>query len=89
MAKLLADLNETFFPISIDFSPEIVSKFPILIIASGGLSGLEGSSIIRSNIEAYVQNGGTIITFSQPHGYEYSILPGGIEGYGDGGPLFG
>ncbi|MEK7275510.1 MAG: hypothetical protein AAB110_09650, partial [Candidatus Desantisbacteria bacterium] len=68
-----------------DSLPEdVVRDHPVLIIPSGGFFGLEGSSIFKGKLDAYVKNGGTIICFTQERGYEFSALPGGssIMGYG-------
>jgi hypothetical protein len=47
----------------------------VLVIPSGGLYGMENSAIIKAALDEYVKNGGTIICFSQQHGYEFSALP--------------
>lgn len=37
----------------------------------------------KSKLEQYVNNGGTLIVFTQQHGYEFNALPGGnVSGYG-------
>jgi hypothetical protein len=66
-----------------DFTLEIAERHPILIIPSGGLCGLDSLPTFKSKLEQYVANGGTLIVFSQQHGYDFSALPGGeIGGYG-------
>ncbi|MBU1000684.1 hypothetical protein KKE78_04810, partial [Patescibacteria group bacterium] len=81
--KLLASFNEPVSFIDIGLLPDLVNDYPILIIPTGGLYGLDSLISFKSNLERYVKNGGTLIVFSQQHGYEYSALPGGnIGGYG-------
>lgn len=66
----------------VDFAPDVTDN-PILIIPTGGLYGLDSSSTFRQNLADYVQNGGTLICFTQQHGYEFNALPGGeVSGYG-------
>ncbi len=67
----------------IDFSPEMVDRYPVLFIPSGGLSGYVGSSLMQQRLEQYAQNGGVIVAFTQEYGDEFRLLPGGeIRGYG-------
>ena len=66
----------------IDFSPGILEEYPVLVIPSGGLYGLDNSEAFKRSLEEYIQNGGTVIVFSQQHGYEYNALPGNISAYG-------
>ena len=74
-----------------DFTPEAIADYPILIIPTGALSGLDNSLIFREKLAQYVQNGGTVIMLSQQYGTEFSLLPvpeesdntfKPIEGYG-------
>jgi len=60
---------------------EGVEHYPLLLIPTGGLSGLDSSETFKTRLDAYVRNGGTVIVFSQQLGSEYEILPGvGLEG---------
>jgi PKD repeat protein len=67
-----------------DFDPvATAADYPVLIIPSGGLYGTENSPSFRARLEEYARLGGTIVAFSQQHGYEYGALPGGeLAGYG-------
>jgi hypothetical protein len=58
-----------------DFSPDALEDYPVFVIPSGGLMGLENSIIFKASMEEYIHNGGTIIVFAQQHGYEFSVLP--------------
>jgi hypothetical protein len=82
MASLAEALKEKYAPVSINFSPSLLAEHSLLIIPSGGLYGLDGSPTFKSNLEQYINNGGTVVVFSQQHGYEYSALPGGLSAYG-------
>ncbi|MBN2075813.1 MAG: conjugal transfer protein TraF, partial [Dehalococcoidales bacterium] len=58
-------------------------NYDVLIIPSGGLSGLEMSDNFRNRLWDFVDNGGTLISFAQQYGDEYLALPGGeVRGYG-------
>ncbi len=67
-----------------DFDPAATAaRYPVLIIPSGGLYGMEGSASFRARLEEYARLGGVIVAFDQQHGYEYGALPGGqVGGYG-------
>ena len=81
--KLLASFNEPTVFVDAAFSPDLMNDYPVLIIPSGGLYGLDSLPSFKSNLEQYVSNGGTLIILSQQHGYEYSVLPGGnLGGFG-------
>lgn len=76
-------LREPNTLVDTDFSPDIVADYPVLVIPSGGLYGLENSAFFRARLEEYANRGGTIIVFDQQRGDEYSVLPGGgLNGYG-------
>ena len=49
--------------------------YPVLIIPTGGLYGLENSEFFKANLEQYIKSGGMIVVLSQQHGYEFSVLP--------------
>lgn len=68
---------------SIGASLQGIQDYPVFIIPSGALSGLDTSPTFKSSIAQYVNNGGTLIVFSQQHGYEYQALPSGnLTGFG-------
>jgi len=58
----------------------------MIMIPTGGLYGMQNSEIFKAVLEEYVRNGGTLIVFTQQHGYEFSVLPTPdgepIEAYG-------
>ena len=62
---------------------EDLKYYPIMIIPTAGLHGLDNSSTFREKLGDYVSAGGTVIVFAQQHGYEFNSLPGGeVSGYG-------
>jgi PKD repeat protein len=65
------------------FEPYILDEQRILVIPSGGLSGLSSSAIFRNKLLRYVENGGILICFTQQYGYDFNALPGGcLKAYG-------
>ncbi len=76
-AAFLNALGEPYDVLDVDFSPTIAALYPVLLIPSGGLYGLEGSASFRARLEAYVAQGGIILVSAQQLGYEFSALPGG------------
>ena len=82
--RWVLEMGEPVDLVGLDFAPETVAaQHPVLLIPSGGLFGLENDTGFRARLEEYTRLGGTLLTFSQQHGYEYSALPGGeVGGYG-------
>jgi len=81
--NLLSSFAEAPVFVDIDFFPDLVNDLSVLVIPTGGLYGLDSLPSFKSNLEQYVRDGGTLIVFSQQHGYEYSALPGGnLSGFG-------
>ncbi|MBU7026885.1 MAG: VCBS repeat-containing protein [Theionarchaea archaeon] len=78
--RILTSLKYPSYPLKLFFSPfEVSEKLPILILPSGSLFGLENSFLTKILLELYVENGGTLIVFSQQHGDDYQVLPRGDE----------
>jgi PKD repeat protein len=82
-ASFINALKELNVAIQPDFSLDIASRFPLMVVPSGGLFGLENSTFLRARLEEYTRQGGALIVFDQQHGAEYGVLPGGgLGGYG-------
>lgn len=84
-AALLSDQSaEPAFAVHAAFSPRtLAASYPILIIPSGGLYGLDKSETFRAALAEYVSLGGTLLVLDQQHGAEFEALPGGeLKGYG-------
>jgi len=84
LAKLIIEkIREPVRIVDHTFNPSIVNEQKLLLIPSGGLSGLSHSSIFRKKLSEFVKNGGTIICFSQQYGYDFNALPtASLKGYG-------
>ncbi len=86
---LLMQSGEPAIRIEPDFDPvATAARYPVLLIPSGGLHGLETSASFRARLEEYARHGGTIVAFAQQHGYEYQALPGAsppLQGGAGGG----
>lgn len=75
--QALVKIGEPAALINADFDPAATARqYPVLLIPSGGLYGLENSTAFRKRLELYAEAGGTIVAFAQQHGYEFSVLPG-------------
>jgi hypothetical protein len=72
---LISRVHEPVKIVSLNFSLEMLNKHPVLIIPSGGLYGMDKSEFFKASLDEYVKRGGTLIVFSQQHGYEFSVLP--------------
>ncbi|HPQ39656.1 MAG TPA: hypothetical protein PLV45_04720, partial [bacterium] len=59
-----------------EFSPfELIQDTQVLVIPSGGLSGLFYNESLRDKFREFTDLGGTIICFDQQYGFNYGILP--------------
>ncbi|MCK4667242.1 hypothetical protein KAU33_10860 [Candidatus Dependentiae bacterium] len=71
------DLSSRFFP------SKKLRDFNLIIFPTGSLFGVENDIVLKYQLEKYVRNGGVLFCFTQQHGYEFSILPGGgVKGMG-------
>ncbi len=87
MGSLMQKLNEPVNILLDDFTllepGKAVKDYPILILPSGALQGLENSETVKAFLDNYVTSGGFLIAFSQQRGYEFTALPSGkLSGYG-------
>ncbi|HNT78680.1 MAG TPA: hypothetical protein PKH77_27035, partial [Anaerolineae bacterium] len=82
--RWLLDMGEPATLIGLDFAPAATAAhYPVLLIPTGGLFGLENDTAFRARLAEYTRLGGALVTFAQQHGYEYYALPGGeLDGYG-------
>nr|MBU1328372.1 alpha/beta fold hydrolase [Candidatus Omnitrophota bacterium] len=77
MRKLIIEkVGEPVRIIDHTFEPYILDEQKVLVIPTGGLSGLSHSAIFKNKLSEYVKNGGAIICFSQQYGYDFNALPG-------------
>jgi len=63
-----------------DLNPDLEAK--LLIIPTAGLFGLENSPLFKEVLSQYVFKGGRVLCLTQEFGKDFSVLPGGIRGYG-------
>jgi len=84
LAKLIIEkVREPVRIIDHTFNPSILNEQKLLLIPSGGLSGLSHSAIFRRKLDEYVKNGGTLICLSQQYGRDFTALPtSSLKGYG-------
>ena len=73
---LLKRLKEPIREIKQTFTPSaLLPSQPVLIIPSGGLAGYENSTLLKSTLDEYVKQGGTLVVLAQKHGYDYASVP--------------
>ena len=84
MRKLVIEkIGEPVRIIDHTFEPYLLDEQKVMVIPTGGLSGLSHSAIFKNKLSEYVKNGGVVICFSQQYGYDFNALPGGkINAYG-------
>ena len=73
--KLLAEFGLTTRLIRIN-DLKSAYQYQTLLISSKGLSELRNDKHIKQFLNEYVSKGGTIICFTQNHGYDFNMLPG-------------
>nr|QNO55772.1 hypothetical protein DIJDKDOB_00003 [Methanosarcinales archaeon ANME-1 ERB7] len=81
-SNILAEFGESSTFVDVGISLEDLDNYPVFIIPSGGLYGLDSLPSFKTKLEQYVSNGGTLIVLSQQHGYEFNAAPGNLSGYG-------
>jgi len=59
-----------------------LNDLDVLLIGTGGLTGLDNSSTFRSKLAGFTSQGGVIICLTSQYGYELNALPGSPSGYG-------
>ncbi|MEW6089059.1 MAG: carboxypeptidase-like regulatory domain-containing protein, partial [bacterium] len=86
MGKLLSAVKKSMVLTDINtYFPNLLQHSKVLVIPSGGLIGLDNSQAFKDNLAEFANQGGVVVCFSQPNGYEFSALPGGqVGGYGWG-----
>jgi len=84
MRKLVIEkIGEPVRIVDHTFEPYLLDEQKVMVIPTGGLSGLSHSTIFKNKLLEYVKNGGVVICFSQQYGYDFNALPGGkINAYG-------
>lgn len=94
---LLAEYRESAVLVEPDDLAGLAATKPLLIIPSGGLTGLSSSIFFRAGLAEYVRSGGIVLCFAQQKGGDYAALPvpegskAVVDGAGwaeDAGPLF-
>ncbi|MEW6103515.1 MAG: Ig-like domain-containing protein [bacterium] len=81
VADMLKDIGETFNLRDPSGELSLFTKYPILLIPTGGLDGLNTQSF-KEKLKDYAKGGGTIICFAQQYGEDFQILPGSLTAYG-------
>ncbi|MCX5687305.1 MAG: alpha/beta fold hydrolase, partial [Candidatus Omnitrophica bacterium] len=84
MRKLIIEkIGEPVRIIDHTFEPYLLDEQKVMVIPTGGLSGLAHSAIFKNKLSEYVKNGGVVVCFAQQYGYDFNALPGGkINAYG-------
>ena len=82
LASILSGLKETYAVINLPLDPEALAQYPLLIIPSDGLSGLDNSPSFKAALQQYAENGGVVLSFTQERGYMLDTLPGDWQGVG-------
>ncbi|MEW6104041.1 MAG: triple tyrosine motif-containing protein, partial [bacterium] len=81
VCDMLKDIGETFNLRDPSGELSLFTKYPILLIPTGGLDGLNTQSF-KEKLKDYAKGGGTIICFAQQYGEDFQILPGSLTAYG-------
>lgn len=83
LSDMLATFGEAADYISPEnFSPALVSTYPIIIIPSAGLANQINNANLRDKFTEYVNSGGNLIVLTQPTDECYKLLPDKVESLG-------
>ncbi|MFH0844922.1 MAG: hypothetical protein V1930_05555, partial [Pseudomonadota bacterium] len=77
--SLMLKIGEPVSFKKIDFDPKMIKDHPILLVPTGGFYGLKNSTLLKALLREYVNNGGTLVVFSQQHGYDWGLLPAPVD----------
>ncbi len=73
--SLMLKIGEPVSFQKIDFDPKIVRDHPVMLVPTGGFYGLKNSAAVKALLDEYVKKGGTLVVFTQQHGYDWNLLP--------------
>jgi uncharacterized membrane protein len=73
--SLMLKIGEPVSFQDIDFNPEMLKDHPVLLVPTGGFYGLKNSNTVKAILEEYVRNGGSLVLFTQQHGFDWELLP--------------
>lgn len=59
-----------------------LDRYPVIIVPSGALYGIDSLDTVRTRLDGYVQRGGTLVVFPQQRGYEFDAVPGNLTAFG-------
>jgi hypothetical protein len=83
LAGMLVDAGVEVVPVGSEFDPvEALDICRVLVIPSGGLTGVYGLPSVRARLRAFVEYGGTVVVLSQPWGVMYGAVTDAVEAYG-------
>lgn len=68
--------------VDIHTPPEDLQRFSVVIVPSGGFMGVSTLGSFEETLDEYVESGGTLFVLTQPRGYHFDVVPGGLTGYG-------
>ena len=78
MEKLLEKIGRDWIYVKKDFDPvDLVKNVNLLIIPTGGLFGIDGSSTsyFKTSLENFLNSGGHILCFAQQDFSDYQAIP--------------
>ncbi|WP_461866121.1 PKD domain-containing protein [Thermococcus sp.] len=82
MENLLRKIKVPYRLVDESFDPTELAEYQhVLILPSGSLFGMD-TPLFREKLRLYLENGGNIIVFDQQYGEHFSVIPGGLDGYG-------
>lgn len=83
MKGLLSTFGEKSDSVKINkVSANLVNRYPILIIPSGGLANQTNVKSLKDRFSEYVKQGGTLLLMAQTRGKCYDLLPDKVGGLG-------
>jgi tripartite motif-containing protein 71 len=73
--SLMLKIGEPVRFLDFEFDPKILKDHPVLLVPTGGFYGLKNTASLKTILEEYVKNGGTLVVLTQQHGQDWELLP--------------
>jgi len=85
MTSVLLDrlgIHYTLVDAENDLSSALSENVKLLIVPSAGISLTNQSEKFKTDLDSYVNSGGTLIVFTQAEQDDLAVIPGGVYGWG-------
>ena len=82
MVALLNEANIPVVGVTTSFPADLAERYPVLVLPSGSLAGLEEDPVFRERLSGYAASGGAVWVMAQQDSTHWAALPGDLQGFG-------